>query len=890
VLVRYSYLNHTSTSPQPSPRSTDDSRSAVIGGNPTRGEWLSSGRKKATAGLLRTTLGCLALACLFAATPACVDAAPSGPDLVDGSFQTNLADYPDARVPLYSKFELAFDISQTTATNPYLPFDPTTPTGVAPGTGITVDALLLPPGEADWENARLLPCFYYQPVEEVGTGSVAALLPIGPADWRCRFAPDVTGTWRYKVRATDAGGTSESTVRQFVAVASANKGFVKVSETDSRFFEYSDGTPFVTPLINLEQSSPLNTLARIRETVPRLGENGMRFVRWFPNGEGANYFVAPFGDTIRINWGFGDTWATADGADTESGKRFSLAPYYYSAQTIPVVPGARYRLSFRANVTGDRVLRAQLGNLSGGTIDICSASSSYHEGVGQSCEHAADGWHDYEVEVKIPSGVSVLSVGMRGLYVSADAPSPFNAVQDGALRVHSIRLQRDESGSGVWGGNLLTRSDPDTFTYVDQRSAAQMDEIFRLSEQHGVTHKLPLFHKNDALLGRIQPDGSDGEWDVDNFYSDDGQAARWYEGAYARYFVARWSHSTSLHSVELANENYFDADAQSAAFAIAGAIRDASPRHILQSNSFWGWWVADFWTHPEYGDLMDYSDKHWYANEAGAYCDDQGENCELISNVWDDSAAYVRECWARFREYEATFGYDKPIVRGEGGVAEQGTGPQHVELATEPTGVYYHKKLWAHLGVLGSTCDGEWYPNLGSAYAMAATSGASYDLDDMFAAYEDFIGDEPLSNGSYVEIGTDLTGSQGIAVTHVDGNVRAWGVQDASADRTLLWVDNADHTWQAVAQGVQVAPASATLTLSGFDPGKSYVASALDAYPDDGGDPSVGHVFAGLVRDDGSLSIVIEDLARDVAVRVVEAAEPVEVLRYYLPLMWWTTD
>ena len=81
---------------------------------------------------------------------------------------------------------------------------------------------------------------------------------------------------------------------------------------------------------------------------------------------------------------------------------------------------------------------------------------------------------------------------------------------------------------------------------------------FAVSEQHGVYHKLTLFHKNDDILNRFLPDGTvTAGWDDQNrpFYSQAGQAARWYESAYPRYFVARWSYTPALHSLELANEN-----------------------------------------------------------------------------------------------------------------------------------------------------------------------------------------------------------------------------------------------------------------------------------------------------------------------------------------------
>jgi hypothetical protein len=437
-------------------------------------------------------------------------------------------------------------------------------------------------------------------------------------------------------------------------------------------------------------------------------------------------------------------------------------------------------------------------------------------------------------------------------------------------------FQRDETGNGDWGGNMLTRSDPDTYMYVDQQAATKLDEILRQSEIHGVYHKLTLFHKNDPLLARFLPDGTVGDWDIHHFYADDNDAVRWYQAAYVRYFVARWSYSTALHSLELANENNFDARALDAAFDIAADVHALSPRHILMSNSFWGWWVADFWTDPERGHLMDYSDKHWYANESGAYCNDEGERCELISNVWDDSAAYVRECSRRFDEYRDVFGYDKPIVRGEGGVAQSTTQPQHPDIALDPTGTYYHKKLWAHLGTLGDTCDGEWYPRLFVDEDEDAFPNPDRDLYQMFAAYERFLEGEDLSSGSWVEIGTDLTGDRNIAVSDVVGDLRAWGVQDIVSGRTLLWIDNSAHTWKAVVDDSAIAPASGALTIGGFKPGKTYAVQWWDPYMNEVVRFDIISVDA--LRTDESILLVIEDLTEDVALKIFE------VVPCYLPL------
>jgi len=821
------------------------------------------------------------------ARPAPSVAEPAPEVIVD--VRTNV-DAEAGSVPRYGMFEAAFQVAGMTATNPYLSYDVDTPPGVAPGTGISVDALFLAPGETDWGQARTTPCFYYQPVEEVGSGEEAALLPVGPADWRCRSAPDTVGEWRYKIRVTDGRGTSEGDEATFSCVPSESKGYVGTSATDGRFFEFSDGTPFVTPLVNLEQGSPFSDLAAVRRNAPKLGESGVRFVRWFPTGEGANYAIAPYGDTMRINWAFGAGWTTTDDVDAAAGKQFSFTPYYYSAQRIPVYPGASYRLSFRAKVTGERVLRPQLGALSGGSLDICSTTSTYHQAGGGTCDVRAEGWQDYALTVTVPaSGVTSLGVALRGLYVSTDAPAPYNVAQAGSIAVHSIVLQRDETGSGGWGPNLLTRSDPDTYEVVDQRAAALLDEVLRLSEQYGVYHKLTLFHKNDAVLNRIQPDGSIGPWGEcgwgtcpTHFYSDDDQAARWYELAYTRYFVARWSYSTALHSVELANENMIndgsDGNVYDASFAVAAQVKALAAREVLTSNSFWGWWIAGFWTDPVRGELMDYADQHWYANEEGSGCQADG-SCTLISNVWDDSAAYVRECWRQFVEYSETYGYDKPIVRGEGGTAVAGTEPQHPLIAGDPEGTYYHKKLWAHVGTLGYTCDGDWYPRLFVAETAEGFPNQELDLYAMFAAYERFMAGEALSSGTWAPLGTDLAGSEAIAMAEETSPLRAWGVQGGSFGRALLWIDNAGDTWSNVVNGVPLVPASATLTIAGFEPGAGYAVQWWDPYAGAGTNPIV-RTEPKEARGDGTIVLSVQDLERDIALKIVRA----DLKHAYLPL------
>lgn len=760
-----------------------------------------------------------------------------------------------------AKFAASFSITDTTATNAYFPYDEDTPSGVEKETGISVDALLLPPGEMDWNNARTLPCFYYQPMEEVGTGDHMALLPSGEAEWRCRFTPEEIGTWRYKIRAIDAGGKNESRERSFDSNncdVENCKGFVRVSQTDHRFFEFSNHQPFVTPLLNTEQGSPFNSLAEIRTNIPKLGTNGVHFIRWFPTGEGANSSIAPYADTIRVNWGFGDARIAVDDVDAETGKMTSFRPYYYSTQLIPVKPG-QYRFSFRGKAEGEQVMRMQVG---GSFEDICSSISTYHEANGGVCDYEQDGWHNYSLQITT-TGNTILAAGVRGLYISTDAPRPYDTAENGKIRIHSMQFRRFEDDKGEWSANLLTRGDPDTHTYVDQRSAARLDEVFALSERHGVYHKLTLFHKNGAVLNRMQPDGTLGSYDDSNysFYSAEGLPSRWYQEAYVRYFVARWSYSTALHSLEIANEtNPWDEASYDAGLSFARYVHNNCPRPILVSDSFWHGFPGSFWSNPD----MDYADKHWYARPGS-------DNWDLVSTTYDDSAAYVRECWHRFREYQGDLSSRKPIVRGEGGVWPAGSSwDQHPDVSLDPEGTWYHKKLWAHVGMLGYTCDGEWWPRTFVPYEDGPFPDSERDLFKMYAAYEAFIQDEPLSNGLYEEIGTDLQGDKQVLLANSTGNLRAWGSRDSVKGRALLWIDNADHTWKNVVDGAAIPGASATLTIQSLPPG-TYTAEWWDTT---GSDLTSVETTTYVVDSTASLTFSIVDLETDIAVKFVRAATP----------------
>lgn len=727
-------------------------------------------------------------------------------------------------VPRYGKFEATFALT-TRATNPYWPYDPASPPGVVPGAGVTVDALLLPPGESNWNAAKVQPCFYYQPVEEAGTGTAATFLPRGEPEWRVRFGPDQVGTWRVKIRVRDAGGTAESPEANFFCTASGNRGPVRVAQTDPRWFEFADGTPFVTPLVNLEEGNPLNGLSLLRSNLLLYGTHGVRFVRWFPTDEGANFAIYPFGGEMLPSWGFGREGGadTSTDADTAQGKKFSFVPYAYSGQSVPGVPGALYELRARAKVTGDSVLQLKL-----------QAGTAANEVF----VPANGGWQDYVVRCTSTSGTTQVTVQVR------------EAVGGGSLRVHSLVLRRDLTGAGTWSPNLLAHPDPDSYAMVDARHAALLDEVFHLSEQYGIYHKLTLLHKNDRVLGRFLPDGTVASSpSLTRMYSGEGQAGRWYQKAWYRYFIARWSYSVALHSVEYANENDPNsAAAFDAGYAVADTFNALCPRRVLVSNSFWHSFPTGYWSDAR----MDYADIHAYLNNAG-----DPPSSPFHSHSLNDSALSTRQCRDVFRSY----GLNKPVLRGETGVFDgHWAFGWYPPLALDTGAVYDHKKLWAHVGTGGYLCDGQWH-----------TVNLRNGNWGMYGAYERFMAGEAVNNGRYTVVGTDQAGTAMISSSATD--LRATGVADKPAGRALLWIENAQHTWRNVADRVAVPSVSGVLVVPGFPAGRY----ELRWWETIAG--AVRGVSPAVVLSDTLLSFTVVELRTDVALKVVavEIATPTPV-------------
>lgn len=188
----------------------------------------------------------------------------------------NGSHYLNAQVPVYAKYELTFQIDGIQATNlqfPYLSSADATPyTEKYVDQGISVDAQFLPPHETDWEKAHQTPAFLYQAFDT--TIDPDNPYPLDEYSWKVRFAPNAVGEWQYRIIARDRSGTTQTAVRSFAVSASPSKGFVSVSKTDSRYFEFDNGEYFPANSVNLSIKA-----LRDDSYVQSLGANHINLVR-----------------------------------------------------------------------------------------------------------------------------------------------------------------------------------------------------------------------------------------------------------------------------------------------------------------------------------------------------------------------------------------------------------------------------------------------------------------------------------------------------------------------------------------------------------------------------------------------------------------------------------
>lgn len=544
-------------------------------------------------------LACAAL--LLWALPAAVAAPPSLGTVSRSGAGTGIG--------RFEKMELTFSVV-TAARNPQLPFDPAAPPYAAnlkpdedARRGVSVDGLFLPPGQADWNLARVQPGFQYRPyVRTPGPpGAVHQtenLVAAGPDVWKIRFAPTLEGVWRYRVRVRDAGGLALSDPRTVSCVPSSGKGFLRVSPTDSRYFQFDNGeaaTLIGQNLFFIGLEGAQKVLDSIGASgaagLHRLwiaGRSGQEIIGGFANSSGGRVWFFSPGTQLLASGAHGGRFCVGVAAGNE-----------LTTKEVPLKPNRAYTVQAWVKPEG-------CSSLTLTTQD----SDTYRN-----------------------SRDSAVSLTNEGAWTRVSAPIAAHDPQNGANFFATVKFLPQGGGrvlvddvqvtDDATGADVLEVGDFERHVHYSQRQSWLLDALVERAAQTGQYLRLNCLENDDSVFCNVSADAKEAPHGADNFYGRSTDPAadlpvrRW-QRYYARYLVARWGYAASVAQWEFNNEGaLFNGNHYAAAQNFARALHSfqAEGRRPC-SSSFWQSssgtsYAADFFNSPAFPDI-DYADVHYY--------------------------------------------------------------------------------------------------------------------------------------------------------------------------------------------------------------------------------------------------------------------------------------
>jgi hypothetical protein len=831
-----------------------------------------------------------------------VAASPSRAGPLITQITTNAADYPNGQVPKYEKFEVTFQIQNAVGGNFQFPYDPNPPHGIdltyPKHQGISVDALFLPPGKTEWNNAYQQPAFYYKHFDDrikkdQGGADREWYYPTGQFSWRVRFSPNQIGTWQFKLKAQDASGYMETTPQTFAVVNSSSQGFIQVSSTDPRYFEFDDGSTFHglgfhyeghfdDPV--LKGQGDFETYQQNNINLLRVWISGTYGVAWNHYLGGRNIYdgylpraaLVPFYDpvanrttmTMRIDYEPGGDTGWFDACRFE---------FWDDPEAVKQNTTYRIRIRYRGmDISGPRKPAfpnyGLVGKMGGWHPDC------YEPGTNTVVTNYGLNNSDWgTIEGVWNSGSNNF---LPRLYLGLE-----NATA-GEVYVDSVSLQ-EVLGNGQYGPEIMIEPSMEYELCFSQEESYALDKLVELAEQYGIYLKLVLMDKNDNMYYKIQDNGDfvvDGEDNLDGFYGVGRTVnkTRWLQQAWWRYLQARWGYSPNIHSWELTNEgdpfnanHYAQVDEMGKfmhcrAFDVPVGSADGDrcaydhPNDHLVTTSLWHSFPGEqFWGNPNYPNV-DYADVHAYIS-TGWQNDPSHEDDAAKFHL--DYSADVRSNidWYTAQNNIPT----RPVIRGETGIDFIGQQNEQPDLALDTQGVWLHNFLWSTLDA-GALTELYWW-----TYNIRHNRGPDGQpgLYEIYDNFYDFVGAVPLNNGHY----------QAAAVTVSNPTLRVVGQKDLVDGRAQLWIQNKQHTWRNVVDGVSIAPVSGSVTIPGFQGGQTYSVQWWDTYTPVAAQ-RITRTERVIAQPDGDVVLNVSNLVNDSAVEIFQVTGA-DSTATYLPVI-----
>jgi hypothetical protein len=807
----------------------------------------------------------------------------SGPTI--GPVTTNLDDYPNGQIPRYEKLELTFDV-ETVAENLQWPYDPAPPPGIEADLGVTVNALFTPD---NWQTIYSQPAFYYQAFEHEIKSGQDWIYPTGNFTWKVRFSPDQVGSWQFKLTAQDRSGLIETPPQTFDVVPSDNRGFVRVSTKDPRYFEFEDGTHFLGFGYdkNYNHVDWLNPTLSNRPEFQVMSQNGIQLLRiwlsqwsifgsaWNPwIGQQDNYAgylpetgLVPFGPdqsefSMMLSYPQDEYFdacrylkAELSTPAVKRNTTFHIQVVYYASD-----------LSSRCGASSDCGLVVRVGGFCG-QFGPGEAVTPYAQDTGGQWQSLTGTWHSGDRDF-LPQ----LNLMLENIPDIGGPPAH--------VFVSHISI-REDLGNDQYGPNLISKPSTDHHLYFAQRNSFAFDRTLELAEANDIYLKMVILEKDDRIFKAIDDQGNIAPEDIKWFYGNGRQMTkvRWLQQTWWRYVQARWGYSPHIHSWELVNEgdpyddNHYALTDELGkymhcrAFGVPVGSGDGEacsydhPNHHLVTTSFWHSFPGEqFWANPQYPNV-DYADVHAY-----------------ISTGWQNDASHESDTAKFHLDYSADARSNvdwyssqnniptKPVMRGEAGIDFLNLQEEQPDLALDSQGIWLHNFLWSTLDAGALTELYWWEDNIRDQPGPDGQPG----LYEIYGNIYDFASNLRLNNGHYRDA----------AVTVNNPDLRAVGQKDPIGKRAHLWIQNRGHTWRNVVDGVPISPVSGTVTLSGFQGGQSYSVQWWDTYHIPG-TPRVMSTEIITAQANGDIILTVNDMLDDTAVSIRPSISAIG----YLPIV-----
>jgi hypothetical protein len=758
-----------------------------------------------------------------------------------------------ASVVKHGKFEAAFTVSGSVASNPQMPYDPAPPPGIAANWGITVNAEFTRNG---FQTVHTIPAFLYQEFEYEVKGGRDWFRPLDQYSWKVRFSPPQEGTWQYRLTATDAGGSTTSATRSLAVLSSSERGFVRVSTQDPRYFEFEDGSLF----LGLGYNGGIDWFSPVRTTETRLttmGQSGVSLSRiwlsqsgifgsaWNPwyglRGDYGGYIprtgVTPAGSpaTVRVRMTYAESGGNQNTGYFEACR---FIGGFQAATAVMRQTTYRFRVKYASfDITGPRntafqnhgfVLKMQ------NPADGNWHRNCYDAGAGNSTgmvisPYAGNAADEAWLEGTWNSGNNDFLPPFYMALENVNATNPANG-RIPAVYVSYVEIRQVLSDGTLTGPNIVAKPSMEHHKYFEQRFSYAFDRILEVARQQGVYLKVVVLEKDEDILSQLQPNGEFGAASSANFYGNyrSMTATRWLQQAWWRYLQARWGYSPNIHSWELVNEGDPNFDRHyTLADELGKYMRQFAPNQHLVTTSFWHSLPANaFWKNATYPNL-DYADLHAYVstsqpsefNVTSAKDPVVRTRCGtnngcFKTSMTNDAALYHAE--HSLQALDRALG--KPLVRGESGLDAPNQQVEDANLARDTNGVWLHNLVWSSVNP-GAMYDLYWW--LQNLRQRPGPDGSTANgLHEIFTPFRDFMADVPLNNGQYRDLAP---------TTSRPDDVRVLGQKDTSSGRAHAWIQNRRHTWCAVVGGVADCPytwdgsrLAGTVTIGGFAPSVSY--------------------------------------------------------------------